>query len=227
MYVLAKDQSNRMAKAGRLFHSNRYALKGGENCWMGKGYSERALPKAIVNTWMKSKAGHREWILDPRVKTAAVAISRSRHGIFAAWAFSDQPLHQHGKAKPSGFKIPINLTIPLPRKLKEKADVEALSLIGKLFLVCASVFLIILGSHGIWAYFNRLELLIGGGASKLFLVLQVPAWLQSPIQWMSLKGPQSWFIPAVFVVIGILLWYWQMKISAGNLSKWLAKLRRM
>lgn len=89
MYKLAKDQSNKMARVGRLFHSDRYALQGGENCWMGKGYSEKALPKAIVDSWMKSHAGHREWLLDPTVKTAAVGISRSRHGTFATWAFSD------------------------------------------------------------------------------------------------------------------------------------------
>lgn len=227
MYVLAKDQSNKMAKAGRLFHSNRYALKGGENCWMGKGYSERALPKAIVNSWMKSREGHREWILDPRVKTAAVAISRSKHGTFAAWAFSDQPLHQPGKAKPCGFKIPINLTILLPRNLKGKADVEALRLLAKLLLICASVFLVILGAHGIWVYFNRLELLFGGGASKLFLVLQVPSWLRTPVEWMSFKGVQSWFVPAVSAVIGIVLWYWQRKMNTGNLPRWLTKLRQL
>ena len=102
MYRLAKDQSNKMARAGRLFHSDRFALQGGENICGGKGHHS---PRDFVTSWMRSPR-HRAWILDPRVKTAGVGISSSRHGTYAAWAFSDQPLHQPIKIKPLRFKMP-------------------------------------------------------------------------------------------------------------------------
>jgi len=218
MYKLAKSHSKRMARAGRLFHSNRPALKGGENCWEGKGYSERALPKAIVNSWMKSRAGHREWLLHHSVKTAAVGISKSKRGTFAAWAFSDQPLLKPFKIRLRGFKI------PLLRGRRTKRRRGVLRLPVKLILILASIFAIVLGAHGLYVYFSRLELLLGGEASKLFLTLGVPAWLRAPIEWMSWKGFQSWFIPAVFIFLGLVMWYWQSKIDEGNVSRWLRKL---
>lgn len=91
MYMLAKEHTDNMANAGFLFHSHRDALKGGENCWGGKGYfakSSEQLARAMVRGWMSSPK-HRAWILDKRVKSAAVGISVSKHGTFAAWAFSD------------------------------------------------------------------------------------------------------------------------------------------
>ena len=96
MYRLAKDQSNKMARAGRLFHSNRYALQGGENICGGKGHHS---PRDFVTSWMRSPK-HRAWLLDPRVKTAAVGISKSRHGTYAAWSFSDQPLFRLRRIRP-------------------------------------------------------------------------------------------------------------------------------
>ena len=213
MYHLAKDQSNKMARAGRLFHSDRPALKGGENCWMGKGYSERALPKAIVDTWMKSHAGHREWLLDPRVKTAAVAISSSRHGTFAAWAFSDQPLHQP-------IKMPFKVIVPRFKDNKAKGGVGMLRLPVKITLMCASVASIILGVHGLYAYFHPLETLFAlgmEGYDKLFFTLELPvSGLQTIVGWMSLKGIQSWFIPAVFLIMGIVFWVLNQRIRGGS-----------
>ena len=90
MYVLAKGQANKMAKEKRLSHSNRYALKGGECCWGGEGYhagGER-LAKDIFKTWMESPP-HRAWLLNRTVKRAGTAITGSRTGTYAAWAFHD------------------------------------------------------------------------------------------------------------------------------------------
>ena len=97
MYTNAKEQADIMSSAGRLIHSHRYALKGGENCWGGKGYFAKnndQLARDMVRSWMTSPR-HRAWLLDGRVKSAAVAISISRHGTFAAWAFSDSISHKH------------------------------------------------------------------------------------------------------------------------------------
>ena len=101
LYYLAKQQADYCAKMGRLVHSNRFAFNGGENLCGGKG---DMTPRAIVNTWLKSKAGHQENLLSSRVKSAGVAISRSRHGTYCAWSFSDKSVgqvhhHKTGKGK--------------------------------------------------------------------------------------------------------------------------------
>ena len=91
LYYLAKQQTNHCAKVGRLEHSDRFAFEGGENLFGGKG---NITPRSIVNAWLKSKAGHREYLLSPYVKSAGVAISKSRHGTYCAWSFSDKPVRQ-------------------------------------------------------------------------------------------------------------------------------------
>lgn len=87
LHFLARDQANYCAKIGRLEHSRRYAFQGGENLCGGSGNMS---PRTIVNTWLRSRQGHREYILSPNVKYAAVAISRSRRGTYCAWAFGDE-----------------------------------------------------------------------------------------------------------------------------------------
>lgn len=92
MYRFAKEQASYCAKVGRLVHSNRFAFEGGENLCGGKGNFS---PETIVKTWMKSKAGHRENLLSPRARKAAVAIATSKHGTYAAWSFSAQAPDPH------------------------------------------------------------------------------------------------------------------------------------
>ena len=94
----------------------------------------------------------------------------------------------------------------------------------KIILLIASIVSIVLGAHGIWVYFSRLELIFGGQASKLFLALEVPLKLRPMIEWMSMKGFQSWFVPAVFIVLGLIVWGWQASIDVGNKFGWLRKL---
>jgi uncharacterized protein YkwD len=91
LYYLAKQQADYCAKVGRLVHSKRFAFDGGENLCGGKG---NITPRMIVKTWLKSKAGHREYLLSPQVKSAGVAISKSRRGTYCAWSFSDKPVGQ-------------------------------------------------------------------------------------------------------------------------------------
>lgn len=91
LYYLAKQQADYCAKVGRLVHSDRFAFEGGENLCGGKG---NMTPRSIVNTWLKSKAGHREYLLNSHVKSAGVAIAKSRHGTYCAWSFSDKPTGQ-------------------------------------------------------------------------------------------------------------------------------------
>jgi uncharacterized protein YkwD len=88
LYKLAKRQANRMAKAGRLFHSDLDAdasiQEGGECCAGGMGnYS----PRDHVNAWLNSPR-HRQLILGLRAKEAAVGIASSRKGTYASWVYS-------------------------------------------------------------------------------------------------------------------------------------------
>lgn len=89
MYHYAKQQAGYCARVGKLVHSHRYAFQGGENLWGGKG-DFQVSPRSIVDSWLHSKAGHREYLLSSRVTKAAVAIVKSKSGAYAAWAFSDE-----------------------------------------------------------------------------------------------------------------------------------------
>ena len=87
MAQLAQSQADYCAKVGHLVHSSRYAFQGGENLAQGGSYFS---PRSIVDCWLQSKAGHREYLLSHRVKKAGVGISKSRGKTFVAWAFSDE-----------------------------------------------------------------------------------------------------------------------------------------
>lgn len=223
MYQLATSQSRKMAKVGRLFHSSHYALQGGENVCGGKGHLS---PKDFVRSWMKSPK-HRAWILDPKVKTAAVGISSSRRGTYAAWSFSAQPLPQPKRKRGKHFR-PIEKGIKgwltkffspyyvfLHRKLppvRVGPDIQIwfaflLGWIIRLFSYVLPAAVIIFGAHGIYVYFSRMQAFLKGDIAALFLTIQMPAELRDMVEWMSIKGIQSWFIPAVFVAAGIALWY--------------------
>lgn len=88
MAQLAQSQANYCARVGRLVHSNRFAFQGGEN--LAEGGSNFS-PRAIVDCWLNSKAGHREYLLSPRAKKAGVGIAKSRGKTFVAWTFSEEP----------------------------------------------------------------------------------------------------------------------------------------
>jgi len=83
----------------------------------------------------------------------------------------------------------------------------------KIILICASIVSIILGSHGLYVYFHTLELLFVGGVDKLFLAFEMPEGFASVVEWMSYKGLQSWFIPAVFIVVGLIVGGWGLNID--------------
>lgn len=88
MARLAQSQANYCAKVSRMVHSKRYAFQGGENLCGGKGnFSART----VVNSWMNSKKGHREYLLSYDVKKAGVGIAKRNGKMFVAWAFSSSP----------------------------------------------------------------------------------------------------------------------------------------
>ena len=86
MARLAQSQAQFCVKKGHMIHSKRFAFQGGENLAQGGG---DFTPRAIVDCWLSSKAGHREYLLSPRVTKAGVGIAKSKGKTFVAWAFSD------------------------------------------------------------------------------------------------------------------------------------------
>jgi len=69
------------------------------------------------------------------------------------------------------------------------------------------ILLLMLGSHGFYAYFHRLDTvfsLISGESNKLFFEVDLPL-IDNQIKWMTEKGIQSWLIPLLSVITGIIL----------------------
>ena len=102
------------------------------------------------------------------------------------------------------------------KRRKSRGGSNMLRLPVKIVLLCTSIVAVVLGSHGLYVYFSRLELLFGGEADKLFLTFEMPVRLVPVVEWMSYKGLQSWFIPAVFVVVGLIIRSWGWGISVGS-----------
>ena len=102
------------------------------------------------------------------------------------------------------------------KKRRPRGSGRMLRLPVKVILICASIVAVVLGSHGLYVYFSRLELLFGGEANKLFLAFEMPMRLSPVVEWMSLKGLQSWFIPAVFVVFGLVIGSLGWSIRGGS-----------
>jgi hypothetical protein len=81
----------------------------------------------------------------------------------------------------------------------------------KIVLLAAGLYGIVLGAHGLYVRFSLTELLLKisqtGNDSveyKLFLAIQVPSWFQSSVYWSTLKGMQSWVLPAIVTAAGFL-----------------------
>jgi hypothetical protein len=80
----------------------------------------------------------------------------------------------------------------------------------KFVAIVIGLALIIYGAHGLYAYFYRLEFLIGhSNEAKLFGAISMPWHFPEYLEWMTEKGIQSWVLPGVVVAAGMGIWYWQ------------------
>jgi len=229
MARLAQSQANYCAQVGRLIHSNRYAFQGGENLAEG---GNTFTPRAIVDCWLRSKAGHREYLLSPQVRKMGVGIAKSKGKTYVAWAFSDQPptypdCPYYKPQRSTGRQISgilnrcsVKKFVKLGGKPMGKRPIR---LFISLFLGFFGALGTVLSAHGIYVYFNRMETLLGGEGSKLFLIIDIPIRLQEFVEWASLRGLQSWIIPALLFVGGI--WLWNYSGVWGIISGVLDKLK--
>jgi hypothetical protein len=84
-----------------------------------------------------------------------------------------------------------------------------------LVLIIIGVAFAVYGAHGILVYASKLEALFKD-PQKLFLEIEVPEAFRGAVEWMTVKGLQSWIIPAVFIVIGIGFCFLATRISSAK-----------
>jgi len=113
----------------------------------------------------------------------------------------------------------------------------------KIVLICAGMVGVVLGAHGLYIYFKLSSfrgMLLTAAAmessnlspekylSKLFLALDVPTPFRNWVYWATVRGFESWFVPIVLIMGGLLLWGLQSGISVHgvHLPRPLERLRR-
>ncbi len=199
MARLAQSQANYCAKVGRMVHSDRYAFQGGENLAQG---GNNFTPRAIVDCWLRSNAGHREYLLSPKVTKSGVGIAKGRGKTFVAWAFSDAP-PSYPDCSSYRERRDRKITVSRLPHIKFRRKTMLRILVG-LF----GLWLVILGAHGLFTYFSAWDALWSGSlvtADKLFFVIRVPPPLSDWVYWMSNQGLRSWFLPLVVGAGGLVI----------------------
>lgn len=93
---------------------------------------------------------------------------------------------------------------------------------AKITFICAGVVCLALGAHGLYVYchfklagFRGTPITDADMAfsslstrehlSRLFLAWDVPNQFRDLVLWVAVRGFESWFVPAVLIVVGILL----------------------
>jgi hypothetical protein len=96
------------------------------------------------------------------------------------------------------------------------------SLLAKITLICAGIVCLVLGAHGLYVYcYSKLAGFQGTFTtdaamtssslstqeywSRLFLAWDVPSQFRDLVLWVTVRGVESWVVPAVLIVVGILL----------------------
>ena len=209
-----KSHSNYMLRTKHLVHADINEIPDGGECicWV-KGNDS---PSAFVKSWMNSP-GHKALILSPSIRSHAVAISGSKHiGTYATWRGSQQSIHTPSRP----IKIPNPFRIFVRRGTMPTNPFK----VGLSLVLGITGFLgMTMGAHGIYVYFNRLDLILGGEGAKLFLAIDVPIRLRDLVMWSSARGLQSWIIPALVFLAG--LWIFNYSRLWNMLSRLLDRIR--
>jgi len=111
--------------------------------------------------------------------------------------------------------------------------------VAKLALICAGFLGVVLGAHGLYIYFKLSSfrgMLITGAAmessnlspeqylSRLFLAWDVPNPFRGWVYWATVRGFESWFVPVVLIVAGIVVWslqsHWIPEFRLGLPVRW-------
>ena len=213
LWHCSKSHSDHMLGTRHLVHAPGPDIpSGGECIWCGKGDHS---PRTIAKSWINSP-GHRALILGPGLRSQAVAISRDKQWAYATWRGSNEA----AQAVLKPIKLPNTLKMLMRRRLMPTNPVKmglslVLGVVG--FLGMA------MGVHGVYVYFNRLDLILGGEGARFLLVIDVPIRLQPLIMWASARGLQSWFIPTLVFLAG--LWVFNYSRLWPLVSGFIAKIK--
>jgi hypothetical protein len=96
------------------------------------------------------------------------------------------------------------------------------SLLAKVTLICAGIVGFVLGAHGLYICgYSKLADFLGTHAtdvgmtssslltqeqlSRLFLAWDVPSLFRDSVLWVTTRGLESWVVPVVLIVSGMLL----------------------
>lgn len=95
----------------------------------------------------------------------------------------------------------------------------------KILLIFAAITGIILGTHGLWVYFNTVGLLpTGAPVEKLYMSIDVPVKFHGMVKWITLQGLRTWVSPVLIIAGSIFCWCLQNKIPGWKFSYYLRKL---
>jgi hypothetical protein len=186
-----------------MVHSDRYAFSGGENLACG---CPNLSPRATVDCWLKSKAGHREYLLSSQVTKAGVGTAHRNGKTFVAWAFSDvsptYPDCPHYKTKVDRHtgKLQIGGGIVLRTPIS-------------IIVGIVGIWTVLLGAHGIYCYASQWPMTLSNVADRLFLVWSIPGRLGDSTFWMSTMAARSWIIPVLVLLAGWMIVKWS---NIGN-----------
>ena len=90
-----------------------------------------------------------------------------------------------------------------------------------------SIWSALLGIHGFYILFTRSSLTASDELDKLFLGWRPPLLLADTVSWASDAGLRTWFMPLFLVVLGLVIWNLQARMTTPKLPvvrKWLKKL---
>lgn len=98
--------------------------------------------------------------------------------------------------------------------------VTAIRAVARLFLIAISLCSGVLGSHGLYVYLFRSEVLLGYNADALFLEWHVPGITASRvIEEVTWQAKDSVALPIVLVVVGAITWITQSMITKRSLYR--------
>jgi hypothetical protein len=91
----------------------------------------------------------------------------------------------------------------------------------RLSMILGGIFCVILAAHGLCVYFSDIDTLYGDrNPADLFLVVNIPGWLDGVIEWASAQGFESWYTPVILLIVGVFVIHLQGFVSEPT-RRWL------
>lgn len=90
----------------------------------------------------------------------------------------------------------------------------ALITIINLTITLGGIFITVLALHGIYICFVNTEIIYGDkNPADLFLLMDVPTWLDGVVSWVTINSFESWILPAALTVTSVFVLYFRNYVS--------------